>query len=321
MTRVEALRILGLEPDATPAEVKRAYRQLVKAVHPDKNSAPNARHLFQLVQEAYEFISAIEEQEQTWERVAREARDRAEREARARAARENAEREVRQRKERARAEKEARDKAEREKRAKEAREKQAKEELRKWEQLRKHAAEGVSGFLFFPGAILVTSLGGGTVAAANLFGFDLSWIHASLIPISIVVSLCKVNAWSKKYQLRRFYRNHPPPSAAGSGTQHAIPVTSFGEGFSLFFVSLLVVLGVFIMIDATVENRADLMDMESIAVVALAVITPIAVIGFAVIVLYDIVNWLNKNSWGRSKRKKPRPQEVEPKIRDNIKLD
>ena len=313
MTRVEALRILGLEPNATPDEVKRAYRQLVKAVHPDKNPAPNARHLFQLVQEAYEFIRAVEEQEQTKERAARKAT--------AQAAREQAERESRQREERARAEREAKDKAEREKRAKEAREKQAKEELRKWEQLRKHAAEGVSGVLFFPGVILVTSLLGGTSAAASLFGFDLSWIHAPLIPISIVVSLCKVNAWSKKYQLRRFYRNHPPPSAAGIGTQHAIPVTNFGEAFSLFFVSLLVALGVFIMIDATVENRADLLDLESSAVVALAVIAPIAVIGFAVIVLYDIVNWLKTNSWRRSIRNKPRPQEVEPKIRDNIKLD
>ena len=80
MTRAEALRILGSEPDATPTEVKQTYRQLVKAVHPDKNSAPNARHLFQLVQEAYEFISAVEQPEQTWENAAREARDRAERE-------------------------------------------------------------------------------------------------------------------------------------------------------------------------------------------------------------------------------------------------
>jgi hypothetical protein len=254
MTRAEALRILGLEPDATPTEVKRKYRQLVKTVHPDKNPAPNARHLFQLVQEAYESISTTEDQA-----------------------------------------KENRDRAEREKRAKEAREKQAKEELRKWEQQREHASVGLSGVLFFPGVILFSALCGGAPAAPDFFGFDLSWLHFPLIPISVVISLCKVNAWSMKYQLRRFYRNHPPPSEAGRDTQHAIPVTSFGEGFSVFFVALLIALEVFIMIDATVENRADLMDMESSAVVALAVITPIAEIGFAVIVLYDIVNWLKIN--------------------------
>ena len=75
------------------------------------------------------------------------------------------------------------------------------------------------------------------------------------------------------------------------------------------------------MIDATVENRADLMDMESSAVVALAVITPIAEIGFAVIVLYDIVNWLKINLWRRFKRNQPRPPELEPKKRDRITLD
>ena len=211
MTRAEALRILGLEPDATPTEVKRKYRQLVKEVHPDKNPAPNARHFFQLVQEAYESISTTEDQ-------AKENRDRTEREKRARAARERAERETRQRDERARAEKEARDKAEREKRAKEAREKQAKEELRKWEQQREHASEGLSGVLFFPGVILFSALLGGALAAADLFGFGLSWLHFPLIPISVVISLCKVNAWSMKYQLRIFYRNRSSP--IGGGERH-----------------------------------------------------------------------------------------------------
>ena len=85
-----------------------------KAAHPDKNPAPNAEDLFKRVQEAYEFISTTEEQEQTRERVAREYRDRATSEARARAAREWAERETRQKQERARAEKEARERADRE---------------------------------------------------------------------------------------------------------------------------------------------------------------------------------------------------------------
>ena len=106
MTRAEALRILGLEPNATLADVKKAYRQLVKTVHPDKSPAPDAGRHFMRVQEAYEFISTTaEEQEQTREGMAREYRDRAASEARARDAREWTERETRQKQERARAEK------------------------------------------------------------------------------------------------------------------------------------------------------------------------------------------------------------------------
>ena len=140
MTRAEALRILGIEPKATPAEVKRAVPGTRgKRYTPTRIAAPNARHLFQLVQEAYEFISTIEEQEQTRERVTREARDRAEREARARAAREWAERETRQKQERER--------ADREKRTREAKEKAAKEaEARKeWKRQRDEAVIGVNG--------------------------------------------------------------------------------------------------------------------------------------------------------------------------------
>ena len=216
MTRAEALRILGLEPDATPTEVKRKYRQLVKAVHPDKNPAPNARHFFQLVQEAYESISTTEEQEQTRERVAREYRDRAASEARARATREWAERETRQKQERER--------ADREKRTREAKEKAAKEaEARKeWKRQRDEAVIGVNGCigscLFMPmlctlilGFIVLIKLG----VAISRNGW---WIFATIVVAFIVLNAILVilfyllDECLKKYQLKKFVKNHPSPS-------------------------------------------------------------------------------------------------------------
>ena len=241
MTRVEALRILGLEPNATPDDVKKAYRQLVKAVHPDKNSAPNARHLFQLVQEAYEFISATEEQKQTKERAAREYRDRAAREARAQAARERAERETRQREKRARAEKEARERADRERRATEAREKEAQEG---WERQRAAAATGIPGSIcrfytitvFIVTFILALMFTGLIVQAyiwlwsiidkiypIKWFGFVIlifGGFPIFFIICFIVVGVSFIMSWVesaidkrvREYQLRKFDKSCPPPS-------------------------------------------------------------------------------------------------------------
>lgn len=50
--------ILGVEPDATPEEIKRAYRKLAKQHHPDSqdnDSASNAK--FQEISEAYATLS------------------------------------------------------------------------------------------------------------------------------------------------------------------------------------------------------------------------------------------------------------------------
>ena len=47
---------LGLEPEATPAEVKRAYRRLAKAFHPD-SAGPGALPRFLAIQEAYEHLT------------------------------------------------------------------------------------------------------------------------------------------------------------------------------------------------------------------------------------------------------------------------
>jgi hypothetical protein len=48
--------ILGLEKDAGPEEVKRAYRQLAKKFHPDINPAPDAHEQFIRITEAYEIL-------------------------------------------------------------------------------------------------------------------------------------------------------------------------------------------------------------------------------------------------------------------------
>ncbi|MGA9141510.1 MAG: DnaJ domain-containing protein [Methanocella sp.] len=49
--------ILGLENTATPDEIKRTYRGLVKQYHPDVNKASNATEIFNAISEAYEVLS------------------------------------------------------------------------------------------------------------------------------------------------------------------------------------------------------------------------------------------------------------------------
>jgi DnaJ domain len=51
--------ILGLTPDATLADVKKAYRRLARQHHPDRNNAdPGAIDRFRRITEAYEYLSA-----------------------------------------------------------------------------------------------------------------------------------------------------------------------------------------------------------------------------------------------------------------------
>jgi hypothetical protein len=51
--------ILGLTPDATLADVKKAYRKLARQYHPDRNNAdPRAIDRFRRITEAYEYLSA-----------------------------------------------------------------------------------------------------------------------------------------------------------------------------------------------------------------------------------------------------------------------
>ncbi len=49
--------ILGIEENATPEQIKFAYRSLAKKYHPDVNDASNANVFFRLIQEAYEILS------------------------------------------------------------------------------------------------------------------------------------------------------------------------------------------------------------------------------------------------------------------------
>jgi curved DNA-binding protein len=48
--------ILGIQPNATPEEIKSAFRSKAKLYHPDLNSSPEAKQKFQEVQNAYDAI-------------------------------------------------------------------------------------------------------------------------------------------------------------------------------------------------------------------------------------------------------------------------
>lgn len=52
-------QILGLTPDATPDEIKRAYRKLAMKYHPDVNQSPNAKQRFTEILEAYEYLTGV----------------------------------------------------------------------------------------------------------------------------------------------------------------------------------------------------------------------------------------------------------------------
>lgn len=52
--------ILGVAPDASPAEVKRAYRRLAMRWHPDRNDDPAAAERFRQIRAAYEELVAVD---------------------------------------------------------------------------------------------------------------------------------------------------------------------------------------------------------------------------------------------------------------------
>jgi hypothetical protein len=54
---VDYFVILGVKYDATPEEIKRAYRQKARQVHPDVNDSPGAEDQFRMVSEAYRVLS------------------------------------------------------------------------------------------------------------------------------------------------------------------------------------------------------------------------------------------------------------------------
>lgn len=68
--RYDHYRVLGIPRDATPQEVKRAYRDRVKACHPDRNESPQANTLFHAVHKAYETLRDTERRRAYDERLA-----------------------------------------------------------------------------------------------------------------------------------------------------------------------------------------------------------------------------------------------------------
>jgi len=56
--------ILGITPQATKGEIRKAYHKLVILNHPDKNSEPDAKQKFQDIQSAYEILSDDKKRQQ-----------------------------------------------------------------------------------------------------------------------------------------------------------------------------------------------------------------------------------------------------------------
>ena len=54
LAATNAYSILGLAADASLEDAKKAYRELSRKLHPDKNTDPRATEAFQRIQRAYE---------------------------------------------------------------------------------------------------------------------------------------------------------------------------------------------------------------------------------------------------------------------------
>ena len=70
-TERDYYEVLGVQRNATDAEIKRAFRGLARELHPDVSSAPDAEERFREVAEAYEVLSNAERRE-LYDRYGRE---------------------------------------------------------------------------------------------------------------------------------------------------------------------------------------------------------------------------------------------------------
>ena len=58
---VDHYEVLGVSRDASPEDIKKAYRKLARQLHPDVNNADDAEEKFKLVSHAYDVLSDPEQ--------------------------------------------------------------------------------------------------------------------------------------------------------------------------------------------------------------------------------------------------------------------
>ena len=63
----EYYSLLGLNPGASVAEIKKAYRRKVMQYHPDRNPDPRASSMFIRITEAYQYLISIPAQQKARE--------------------------------------------------------------------------------------------------------------------------------------------------------------------------------------------------------------------------------------------------------------